>query len=360
VDDVAREVRKRLKTIARSRSFIDWQKLKPFIHDLDMQRRAIVDQVAKADPAEALDLMWEFLALGNSVFDRCDDSHGAVMALFHQAADDLGEVAKAAEPSPKPLADRLFAALIENDYGQYDGLIDILSPTSGADGLDHLKMLVLELAATPIANRAANEREVIGYGSSGPVYADDFAERRRESMVRIALQQIADAQGDVDGFIAQQSKEGKTAPKVASEIARRLLVAGRPEDAWSTINAVEEGQPEWEATRVAVLEALDRHEEAQQFRWACFESSLSDQHLRDYLKRLADFDDIEAEERAMAVALNFPQRLQALAFLVTWPALDQAAQLVLNHADAWNGDHYELLSPAADVACPASRYQFLS
>jgi hypothetical protein len=166
--DVAREVRKRLKTIARSRSFIDWQKLKPFIHDLDMQRRAIVDQVAKTDPAEALDLMWEFLALGNSVFARCDDSRGAVTNLFHQAADDLGEIAKEAEPSPKPLADRLFAALIENDYGQYDRLIELLSPTLGADGLDHLKTLVLELAVTPIAKPSANEREVIGYGSGGP------------------------------------------------------------------------------------------------------------------------------------------------------------------------------------------------
>jgi hypothetical protein len=298
--------------------------------------------------------MWEFLALGNSVFARCDDSRGAVTDLFHQAADDLGEIAKAAEPSPKPLADRLFAALLENDYGQYDGLIELLSPTLGADGLDHLKTLVLELAATPIAKPAKEDREMIGYGSGGPIYADEYAERRRESTVRGALQQIADAQGDVDAFIAQQSEEGKTAPKVASEIARRLLAAGRPEDAWSAINAVEEGQPgwipfEWEATRVAVLEALGRHEEAQQFRWACFESSLSDQHLRDYLKRLAHFDDIEAEERAMSVALNFLPRLQALAFLVTWPALDQAAQLVLNHADDWNGDHYELLSPAADA-----------
>jgi hypothetical protein len=202
------------------------------------------------------------------------------MDLFHQAADDLGEIAKAAELSPKPLADRLFAALIENDYGQYDGLIDILSPTLGADGLDHLKTLVLELAATPIAKPAKEDREMIGYGSGGPIYADDYAERRQENMVRVALQQIVDAQGDVDAFIAQHSEKDRTAPRVASEIARRLLAAGRPEDAWSAINAVEEGQPgwipfEWEATRVAVLEALDRHEEAQQFRWACFESSFS-------------------------------------------------------------------------------------
>jgi hypothetical protein len=184
--DVAREVRKRLKTIARSRSFIDWQKRKSFVQDLEMQRRAIVDQVAKTDPAEALDLMWEFLALGNSVFARCDDGHGAVMDVFHQAADDLGDIAKAAEPSPGPLADRLFAALGENDYGQYDRLIEILAPALGAEGLDHQKTLLLELAATPIAKASADKREVIGYGSSGPIYVDDYAERRRESMVRMA------------------------------------------------------------------------------------------------------------------------------------------------------------------------------
>jgi hypothetical protein len=55
--DVAREVRKRLKTIARSRSFVDWQKLRPLISDLEMQRRDIDDQDAKADPVEALGLM---------------------------------------------------------------------------------------------------------------------------------------------------------------------------------------------------------------------------------------------------------------------------------------------------------------
>jgi hypothetical protein len=37
----------------------------------------------------------------------------------------------------------------------------------------------------------------------------------------------------------------------------------------------------------------------------------------------------------------------ALGFLVTWPALDQAARLVLARADELNGDFYEILAPAA-------------
>ena len=51
--EVAKEVRKQLTTIARSRSFVDWQKRRTLVEDLETQR-AIVDQVAKADPAEAL------------------------------------------------------------------------------------------------------------------------------------------------------------------------------------------------------------------------------------------------------------------------------------------------------------------
>ena len=74
--EVAKQVRKRLTTIARSHSFIDWQNRKALVGDLETQRRAIVDQIAKADLAEALELLWRFTALANSVFKRCDDGSG--------------------------------------------------------------------------------------------------------------------------------------------------------------------------------------------------------------------------------------------------------------------------------------------
>jgi hypothetical protein len=40
---------------------------------------------------------------------------------------------------------------------------------------------------------------------------------------------------------------------------------------------------------------------------------------------------------------------QALEFLVSWPALDKAAMLVIERANQLDGDHYEILSPAADA-----------
>jgi uncharacterized protein DUF6880 len=97
------------------------------------------------------------------------------------------------------------------------------------------------------------------------------------------------------------------------------------------------------------MEALGRKAEAQAFRWSCFERTLNDAHLRDYLKRLPEFEDIEAERPAMATALEFPEIHQALAFFISWPALEKAAALVLGRAKELNGDNYEILSPAADA-----------
>ena len=72
----------------------------------------------------------------------------------------------------------------------------------------------------------------------------------------------------------------------------------------------------WEDTRIDTLEALGRSDEAQELRWTCFKRSLSAPHLRAYLKRLPDFDDMEAEEKALDHAQRFHNRLAALSFLV--------------------------------------------
>ncbi|MEJ2377445.1 MAG: hypothetical protein P8Y71_19290 [Pseudolabrys sp.] len=317
--EVAKEVHKRLAMIARSRSFVDWQNRRALVDDLETQRRAIIGQVGRADPAGAVDLMWRFLALANSIFERCDDSSGTVVNVFHSAAGDLGEIAKAAKADPYKLAEETYQALIKNDYGQYDNLISVLTPALGREGLEHLKQRMIDLSNAPIRKPANKERVEIGWSSAGPIYEDEIAERSRVSTVRIALMEIADAQGDVNSFIGQYDEETRKIPNIAAEIAQRLLAAGRVEEAWQTIEATV-------------------HRRSGSWDWPDFE-----------WERLADFDDFEAEERA----LNFAQRsgtlLQALSFLVSWPALERAANLVIQRADELDGDHYEILTPAANA-----------
>jgi len=273
--EVAKEIRKRLTTITQSRSFVDWQNRKSLVDDLETQRRAIVDQVAKSDPAEGLELIWRFLELANSVFERCADSSGAVIGVFHAACSDLGDIAQSAKSDPTNLADHAFHALIKNDYAQFDGLIAALTPALGQEGLEHLKQRMIALSEEPVRRPADKERQVIGWGSSGPIYADDLAEHSRVSTVQLALKEIADAQGDVDAYVAQYDEQTRKVPKIAAEIARRLLAAGRAKEAWLTLESTEHrrsGWPdfEWEDARIDVLDALGRGDEALAARWSCF------------------------------------------------------------------------------------------
>ncbi len=354
---LAKEVRKRLITIARSRSFVDWQGVRSLANDLDTQRRAIVETVAEADPREALDLLWRLLDLAESVFNRCDDSNGRVSGVFHQACVDIGGLAKRTNADPVALADRTFDALVANGYGQFDGLISILAPALDKKGLDHLKQRMIDLSQTPVERPADDNRVVVGWSSNGAFYADEIAERSRVSTVRLALQDIADAQDDPDAFIAQYDEAIRKVPRIAAEISRRLLSANRAEEALSTLDAAEHrnsstsGWPDftWEDARIDVLETLGRTEAAQQARWHCFERSLSSTHLRAYLKQLPDFDDAEAEEKALAHAENFRCLLSALSFFVSWPALEQAARLVTARPEDLDGNHYEILAPAANA-----------
>ena len=147
-------------------------------------------------------------------------------------------------------------------------------------------------------------------------------------------------------------------PRVAADIARRLLDAGRAEEALAATDAVDRERhfggynpyhPEWEEARLAVLEALGRKDEAQTFRWSLFESRLSVERMREYLRRLPDFDDIDAERKALALALDHPQPYQALSFFLRWPDRARAAELALRKDRIWNGDFYEILTPASEA-----------
>jgi hypothetical protein len=94
------------------------------------------------------------------------------------------------------------------------------------------------------------------------------------------------------------------------------------------------------------VDALDG-ERAQQLRRAAFEERLSSGSLRAYLKKLPDFEDVEAEDRAMRHALGFRNFSAALYFFHEWPDPAHAAQLVLERASEIDGNAYYLLDPVA-------------
>ena len=176
--------------------------------------------------------------------------------------------------------------------------------------------------------------------------------------IRLA-DQVADALGDVDAYIATIPPEGTRLPGPGAQIAGRLLAAGRVEDALAALarstprggggRLQPPGADAWEEVYLAALEADGQAALAQELRWTAFEKRLAPDRLRAFLKRLPDFDDVEAQDRAFAHAQTFPAFTQALEFLVEWPAPAQAAALVLARPAEIEPGRAEVLEPAAHL-----------
>jgi len=345
-DTIAAEIGKRITALRSARSFIDWQKRRDFVKDLDLQRAMIVERIAQTRPDLALDLMWRFMDLAEPVLNRVDDSNGSVGDVFRAACEDLGAIAIKAKPDPVSLADRVFAAVLANDYGVFDGLVTIMLPALGDAGAAHLK----DRLTRALADRSTKAGK----------------RNYHALVVRSALQALADGQGDVDGYIALVPPEERRMPHQGTEIGLRLLAAGRATEALAVLERARPkrgtaqtardddlfptGFPSdnaWEETYIEALEATVKKDEAQRLRWAAFEQRLSVGQLRAYLKRLPDFEDVEAEERAMQHALGFRSFSAALGFFTGWPDQAPAAQLVLARASEIDGNLYYLLDPAA-------------
>jgi hypothetical protein len=140
--------------LRKARSFVDWQKRREFVTDLDLQRRMIVDRVARTHADLALDLMWRFMDLAEPVINRVDDSNGSIGDVFQSACEDLGAIAVKARPDPADLADRVFTALSANGYGIFDGLVAAMVPALGDAGTARLKSRLARALADRLQKRA--------------------------------------------------------------------------------------------------------------------------------------------------------------------------------------------------------------
>lgn len=155
-------------------------------------------------------------------------------------------------------------------------------------------------------------------------------------------------------YISQYSEAELTRKDVAAEVAMLWLADNRAGDALDLLLNAEQdgsdfGQEAWDAAYIASLTALGRNDEAQTHRWASFAATLNPAPLRDYLRLLPDFEDVEAEDRAMRHVLQAKDVSAALEFCLNWPDLLSAAQLIATRADEIDGNHYSLLTPAAEA-----------
>ena len=327
---LAEEVDKRLAMIAGSRAKVSWRKRPEFILDLTVLRRMIVGRLGDLDAGIAMRRLWTFLDLADGLSLRVKDPKGELDQVFAAAAEDMAVLA------PRAPANLVLAAEVADMlFGASSAWGERLGPALAAFGKPFAAAVLGELnnriAARPALKPSAR-----------------------------VIRAVADAAGDVDAFLETVPRTLRQDPGTAAAVGRRLLTAGRIDEALATLQAADprdrvrglDGRPDpaAEPWYEAWIEALDLSGEtraAHEERWAMFERTLSPDPLRRFLKALPDFDDVEATDRAFEVAARQGRFREGLAFLMDWPALHEAAAMILARRDEATGEPAELAEWAA-------------
>lgn len=321
--DLAFEIDKRLATIGGSRARVSWRKRPALLADLKTLLRIITDRLAAADTRLGLDRLVAWFDLYPDLTVRVSDAKGELPLMFDDATADLAAVASAAGP------DVAAPVLVE-------ALSTRLNPWASWVG-----------RAAPALDPILARRVLAGVGK-GP---------KPTGRLALVVRKLADRAGDLDAWLHAIGEEEARKPDVGAEIARRLALGGRPAEARAALDAARDaGAPKsrwskpappeppsdaWTVAEIAVLDAEGRKDDAEQARWARFARTLSADDLKVLLSGLADFDDVAALDRAFEIAAHHPDAMAGLAFLIDWPAVREAAALVMARASEIRGGHVD-------------------
>jgi hypothetical protein len=175
----------------------------------------------------AAERLWDLVGIADAMLARIHGSAQAVVEAFEAAIEDLGRLwSAAAGRQPAALARRVFAALQGEGHYLQLHLVQAMAAPLGPDGRAEPRSLVDHaLAQLP---------------ESGDELSDwrNAVERRCWTAV---LAMVADSEGDVDAYI-DAAQRGGVAMVEATDIALRLIEAGRPKEALGWLDQAP-GQP---------------------------------------------------------------------------------------------------------------------
>ena len=328
VDRLVAMLAEQLRAVEEDGRFFDNRESGVLADTLDRLRKAMMTELLPRQPRAAADLLDRFLRLDRTVFQRTDDADGFIGDVFRHAVADLGRAwLSVPDRDPIALAGLVFVLFSTNDCHVRDDIIPACKDALGADGLDELERLIRG-RLDPV--RLATE-------DPGP------PELSR------ALIEIAEARGDLDGYIALHRLAGTEAIAV-KDICERLVAAGRLSEALDRVERT--GIPDWQQgdvdrLRVEIFERLGRHQDAQALRRDLFARTLSLSVLEDYLAWLPEADRPAAWAGAVDLARRHDDVHGALTLLLRLdPAA--AAELVHQRSQELNAHLYRLLRPAAE------------
>ena len=311
-DHLGPEIDRRLTRLETSKGRVSWRQRPTFVRDLEGLRGLIAERLAELDREGALARLWRLLGLARRLRLRVKDKDGQLGEVFERAAGDVGRLSRADEAP--------------------DGLVEAMA-AAPADWITWLPAL---LAEAPDGLADAALRRLSARAGATAAWLP-------------LIRALADAAGDASAYGATFTEAALKTPSVAAEVAQRLLAAGEVEAAGRLLSAAGPGKGktprwlpgktaaepdfEWESAWIDWLEASGQGPAAQEARWAAFERTLSAERARAFTRRLPDFEDVEAEHRAFALAAGHADFARGLALLMDWPALPEAARMIEARAD---------------------------
>ncbi len=350
---VAKIADRRIAALEKARSFIEWDKARAFRNDLASLVSVIEAELVPAAPALALDRLLRFIATHERVFERVDDSNGAVQDVYHQAVDLMGLVTlrlDAVEAGLVPA--RIMTALGTSGYGYLVQAAEAVVPHLPDAALgtwdDELEQGIAARAKKPPKGEALRGFDHV---------SSQWGEIR---------QLIADQRGNLD-LLIELELEKPEHMRNTQEIAEKLLEGGRLEEALDWVRREEKGtrirvltsysvgpsdgiySERRSALEARILDAMGDRAAARDVLWAGFKAGLSAELLRQHLKLLPDFEDMEAEEAALKLALGHKHGFLALEFFLDWQRPDLAAQLIVERREEWDGRDWHVLPEVAET-----------
>jgi len=208
------EFRRQIRSALYWRGFVEYRDVPTYAARLEAVAGGLRDLAEKGHPDEAAELLESLIDGCTARVEALDDSDGILSGLISALFKEWAELlVRAPDLDRKGLAHRVLKRLESDEYGLAEDIITDMAQALGKDGLDELEALVRPKYEEE--RRAANAKARHGLFDSDRLHP-----------YREVLKDIADARGDVDGYLALCEMDFLRASDCL-QIAQRLRGARR-------------------------------------------------------------------------------------------------------------------------------------
>ncbi len=129
-------IERRLAMLVEMDGYRDWRAAASVGADIDTIRQDIMESVLAEDPESAAGLLEQLVDLEHFLFETADDSDGEISGALRAVVDDWGRAwAHVADRDAETVAELVFDAFTDNEYGVLDEVIPAFEEALGIDGL---------------------------------------------------------------------------------------------------------------------------------------------------------------------------------------------------------------------------------